>query len=878
VELLPASAMPGAAGAYAVSTGTIYLNAHWLANVSTAQVLAVLTEELGHHLDGLLNASDTPGDEGELFAALLHGDGVISTEQRQQLLKENDHGRLLVEGEVLAVEQATLTSTPIPVVNRTRTRGECRNGGAFAALRADGSVVTWGDVFYGGNSSGVASQLGSGVVQIFSTGLAFAALKSDGSVVTWGGSFYGGDSSGVASQLSSGITQIFSNARAFAALKADGSVVTWGYSSYGGDSSGVASQLTGVVAFANPFTDDRLIFDSHPTITLAVSPASVTEDGTTNLVFTFSRTGLTTTPLTVNSTVSGTATLGSDYTGIDPAGATKTVTFAAGAATATVAIDPLADASLEPDEAVALTITPGAGYMVGTNEAVTSTILNDDTPLPVATLSIATDLTAGIGRSITVPIRLDQAAGVEALDLTVAFDPLLFSVLDAETTVSAADLTGGWSFVTNTSTPGRIVIAGYGTQAIDRSSGTVATLQLMVNQGVLPGDATLDLVSARLNEGQISANLIDGTLHLIPASLQVLGVRPFASGIAITLSEAPDLTHLNLYDGPDPNVDAPDLQLINHAGQPVDKLSLHWEPGSHDLYLIRSDTLTGLSSTPFQSDRLAADQYTLSIESRSDGLISALGATWLDGNRDGITGDAFSTTFTTVAPSHLIAIGDTTRGPGQTLSLNGAPYAAGLLGLPVQISTSASLTRLHGSLRFDASTFHDVTLIRGVDLPTDWVLQLQVTTPGTLSYSASGTTAITGSNRQLFRFLGTVAPSAPYGSTTLVQATAGTDQNPDLIFATDPGLVVVAYSGDATGNGATDPGRAYSSLDASRIQRVVVGLDSGFDAYDRISPILISDVTGNGSLSSLDASRLSQQVVGLPVTSFPALNNPLLPV
>jgi len=36
----------------------------------------------------------------------------------------------------------------------------------------------------------------------------------------------------------------------------------------------------------------------------------------------------------------------------------------------------------------------------------------------------------------------------------------------------------------------------------------------------------------------------------------------------------------------------------------------------------------------------------------------------------------------------------------------------------------------------------------------------------------------------------------------------------------------LAYSGDTTGNGS------LSSLDASRVQRVVVGLDSGFDAYD----------------------------------------------
>ena len=53
-----------------------------------------------------------------------------------------------------------------------------------------------------------------------------------------------------------------------------------------------------------------------PSVTLAVSPASVTEDGTANLVYTFSRSSDTTNALTVNYTIAGTATLGTDYTGI----------------------------------------------------------------------------------------------------------------------------------------------------------------------------------------------------------------------------------------------------------------------------------------------------------------------------------------------------------------------------------------------------------------------------------------------------------------------------------------------------------------------------------------------------------------------------------
>jgi alpha-tubulin suppressor-like RCC1 family protein len=68
------------------------------------------------------------------------------------------------------------------------------------------------------------------VTQVFSTEWAFAALRADGSVVTWGDADYGGDSSAVATSLDGTIdvTQVFSNYNAFAALRADGSVVTWG--------------------------------------------------------------------------------------------------------------------------------------------------------------------------------------------------------------------------------------------------------------------------------------------------------------------------------------------------------------------------------------------------------------------------------------------------------------------------------------------------------------------------------------------------------------------------------------------------------------------------------------------------------------------------
>ena len=64
------------------------------------------------------------------------------------------------------------------------------------ALSSLGGVKEWG-----GDSSWVADQLKSGVKEIYSNGRAFAAVKEDGSVITWGDEDRGGESSSVPGQL-----------------------------------------------------------------------------------------------------------------------------------------------------------------------------------------------------------------------------------------------------------------------------------------------------------------------------------------------------------------------------------------------------------------------------------------------------------------------------------------------------------------------------------------------------------------------------------------------------------------------------------------------------------------------------------------------------
>jgi beta propeller repeat protein len=116
--------------------------------------------------------------------------------------------------------------------------------------------------------------------------------------------------------------------------------------------------------------------DDFPSITLTVSAASVLENGTPNLVYTFTRTSPTTNALTVNYGITGTATA-TDYTGATP-GTGKTITFAANSATAILTIDPTADVIFEANETVALTLVAGTNYTIGTTATVTGTITNDD--------------------------------------------------------------------------------------------------------------------------------------------------------------------------------------------------------------------------------------------------------------------------------------------------------------------------------------------------------------------------------------------------------------------------------------------------------------------------------------------------------------------
>ena len=164
IELLSAADINGALGAYAISTGKIYLNENWLEGASNADVFDVLTEELGHHLDGLFNAVDTPGDEGALFAALLTSNFNVSDSEKESLQAEADHGIAMIFGNEVAVEQSGLPEVSVAATaNGKETDGSPvvftfnRTGSTAAALSIEyqlfGTAQAGSD--YTGNTTGL---------------------------------------------------------------------------------------------------------------------------------------------------------------------------------------------------------------------------------------------------------------------------------------------------------------------------------------------------------------------------------------------------------------------------------------------------------------------------------------------------------------------------------------------------------------------------------------------------------------------------------------------------------------------------------------------------------------------------------------------------
>src|SRR5262249_39362166 len=174
----------------------------------------------------------------------------------------------------------------------------------------------------------------------------------------------------------------------------------------------------------SPSSATGTIIDNDVGISVAATDATGTESTPAQdpIVFTVTRIGNISGSTTVTLTLSGTATVGSDYsvTGATQSGNTLTLQFPANAPSATVTVTPVDDTAIEAAETVILTVAAGTGYTPVAPTSATGTIADNDTPV--------------------ISVNATDASGAEQ-----GRDPIVFTVTRSGNTAVSTAATLAWS-------------------------------------------------------------------------------------------------------------------------------------------------------------------------------------------------------------------------------------------------------------------------------------------------------------------------------------------------------------------------------------------------------------------------------------------------
>ena len=123
----------------------------------------------------------------------------------------------------------------------------------------------------------------------------------------------------------------------------------------------------------------------------------------------------------------------------------------------------------------------------------------------LSSVSIPVDLTGEAGEQILVPINIDDAEEVRAVEVEISYDTELLGTDSSSVTAGSVWATG--SSEVNAlvdSDAGTIVVWGFATEGLGPGSGSLLQIEFTIGSDVLPGDSVeIDLVEVALNEGTI---------------------------------------------------------------------------------------------------------------------------------------------------------------------------------------------------------------------------------------------------------------------------------------------------------------------------------------------------------------------------------------
>ena len=389
----------------------------------------------------------------------------------------------------------------------------------------------------------------------------------------------------------------------------------------------------------------------------------------------------------------------------------------------------------------------------------------------------------------------------------------------------------------------------------------------------VPGVYALSAVVPGLYTGPVS-----NTFTITPLQVVAASFAGTPSGFSLQFN-APFLANsaaLALYGvgfhatAPVPSVTL--TQTRNAGGNVVNNPiagSLLLSPSTNSITFLATDTtLEANNGSPLLPD----GTYTVVVHSSavSDGFQALnLGGGYLDGLGSGVAGSGdFTATFSvTAAANHEDALWlpDTADGPGQALSAPGKNQVGG--GYPIYLDDSTgTISDVQATLTYNPN-------LLTVTPTSTATLTVTVPSAGTAVLHYSGPALASGSETAIGFITatvpaGTASSPMPYRASDLLHLSSVMLNHGALPVTTSDALHLVAYVGDADGNGA------YSSGDAVLITRVALQADSGFTAYPLVDPTIVADTDGSGFIPADAALQVSEAGVGIPTSH---LSNPPIP-
>ncbi len=382
---------------------------------------------------------------------------------------------------------------------------------------------------------------------------------------------------------------------------------------------------------------------------------------------------------------------------------------------------------------------------------------------------------------------------------------------------------------------------------------------------VQPGTYQLSAIVPGLYTGRNSASFTVVPLQVVPGTF--VGT---ASGFSLKLN-APFLVNATtpvLYgQGSGATAPVPSVTLTGPSG-PVDG-SLVLDTASNTITFVATNTA---SMVTYNEPILLAGTYTAVVHaSAAENGFQSLnnGGGFLDGLGSGIAGSGdFTAKFVvnvTTMNTAVLWVPATADGPGQALNAPGANQMGG--GYPLYLTDGRGVTSVSVTLNYNPALL-DVTGVTG----SGFTLATS-STPGhaVLQYSGPAlapspalhpipatvgfiTATVPG---------GTPATPTPYKAKDLLHLSAASLNGGAISATTSDGLHLVAYPGDANGDGT------YTSDDAVRITRALLQTDTGFTAYRLVDPVIVADTDGSGFIPADAALQVNEAGVGFPTANLP---------